>query len=46
MFDRNSEIVEVEEDERIQNKGFCFVTIDEVNEFEQMRTIDTIGVIT
>jgi len=27
-------------------QGFCFITIDEINHLEQMRTIDTIGIIT
>ncbi len=46
VFDRNSEIVAADDDQKIKTQGFCFVTIDEVNEFEQMRTIDTIGIIT
>ena len=46
IFDRSSEITEVEDDMKIKTQGFCFVTIDEINDFEQSRTIDTIGVIT
>jgi replication factor A1 len=46
VFDRNSEIAEVPDDENIKQQGFCFVTIDEINEFEQSRTVDTIGIIT
>ena len=45
IFDRSSEIQEVEDDNRIEAQGFSFVTIDEINEFEQNRTLDTIGVI-
>jgi len=45
-FDKNSEIEEVEDDNRISLQGFNFVTIDEINDFEQNRTVDTIGVIT
>lgn len=46
VFDRTSEIVETDDDMGIKNQGFHFATIDEINLFEQMRTIDTIGVIT
>ena len=45
IFDRNSEIKEVEDDEDIVAQGFCFSTIDEVNDFEQMRTVDMIGIV-
>lgn len=34
VFDKNSEIVEVEDDSKIKAQGFCFVTIDEINDFE------------
>lgn len=45
-FDKNSQIVPVGNDENIKTQGFCFVTIQTINEFEQTRAIDTIGVIT
>ena len=44
-FDKNSEIEECEDSEHISSYGFCFTTIDEINDFEQMRTVDAIGVI-
>jgi ssDNA-binding replication factor A large subunit len=46
VFDRNSEIKECEDDEHISGQGFSFTTIDEINDFEQMRTVDAIGVVT
>lgn len=46
VFDKQSEIEEVDDDASIQNRGFCFTTIQEINDFEQMRTIDAIGIIT
>lgn len=46
VFDRNSEIKEVADDDNISAVGFSFTTIDEINEFEQMRTVDAIGVVT
>jgi len=46
VFDRNSEIEEAEDTDNIQVQGFSFTTIDEINDFEQMRTVDAIGVIT
>ena len=46
MFDKQSEIEEADDDSSIQSRGFCFTTIEEINEFEQMRTIDAIGIIT
>jgi replication factor A1 len=45
-FDKNSQIVSVEDDEDIKAQGFCFVIISEVNDFEQTRAVDVIGVIT
>jgi replication factor A1 len=45
-FDKNSQIVPVDDDEDIKTQGFCFVTISEVNDFEQTRAVDVIGVIT
>ena len=46
VFDRNSEVQEVEDSNSISALGFCFTTVDEINDFEQMRTVDTIGVVT
>jgi len=34
VFDRNSEIEEVEDSELISVVGFSFTTIDEINDFE------------
>ena len=45
VFDRNSVIEEVENDKAISSQGFSFVTLDEINEFEQSRTVDVIGII-
>jgi replication factor A1 len=45
-FDRNSEIKEVEDDENIRSQGFSFTTIEEINDLEQMKTVDVIGAIT
>ena len=46
VFDRDSAIEEVPEDRSIQSQGFSFVTIEEINDFEQQRTVDVAGVIT
>lgn len=46
VFDKNSTIEPVLDDHSIKTQGFCFNTIQEINEFEQMRTIDAVGVIT
>ena len=46
VFDKQSEIEEADDDSSIKTQGFCFTTIEEINEFEQMRTIDSIGIIT
>ena len=46
VFDRNSEIEEIADDMKIKGQGFSFVTIEEINEFEQQRTVDVTGVIT
>ena len=46
VFDRNSEIEEVDDDTQIKKQGFCFSMIDEINHYEQMRTIDIIGIVT
>lgn len=45
-FDKNADVQEVEDDNKISHQGFNFVTIDEINDYEQSRTVDTIGVIT
>ena len=34
VFDRNSEIEEVEDSELISEVGFSFTTIEEINDFE------------
>ena len=46
VFDKNSTIELATDDASIMAQGFCFITIDEVNQLEQMRTIDAIGLIT
>lgn len=46
VFDKNSTIEPATDDASIMTQGFCFITIDEVNQLEQMRTIDAIGLIT
>ena len=46
VFDRNSEIEEVADDEDIVQQGFSFCSLDEISDFDSMRTIDAIGVIT
>ena len=46
IFDKNSEIIEVEDDIKIQEQGYCFVRIGDINKLDQLRTIDIIGVIT
>lgn len=46
VFDRSSEIQEVEDDSKIKGKGFCFITLDQINEMEQQRSVDVIAVIT
>jgi replication factor A1 len=45
VFDKNTKIELVEDDSGIKNLGFCFSSIDEINEFGQLRTIDAIGMI-
>ena len=45
VFDKNSTIELCQEDNSISAHGFCFISINEINDFEQMRTIDTVGVI-
>lgn len=44
-FDRNTTIDEVCNDDSIGAQGFSFVTIDAINDFEQNRTVDAVGVI-
>ena len=34
VFDKQSEIEEADDDSTIQSRGFCFTTIEEINEFE------------
>ena len=46
IFDRNSKIVEVEDDIKIQVRGFCFVGIDQISKYEALRTIDVVGIVT
>lgn len=46
VFDKNSTIEHLPDDSTISVHGFCFNTISEINDFEQMRTIDTIGCVT
>lgn len=45
VFDKNSTIEHVPDDLTISAQGFCFNSINEINDFEQMRTIDAIGCI-
>lgn len=46
VMDKNAEIQECQDDVSISEVGYSFLTIDEINDCEQSRTIDTIGVIT
>ncbi len=45
IFDRTSVIQVSEDDQKIKNQGFSFVTIEDINDFEQQRTVDFAGVI-
>eukprot|EP00349_Pseudokeronopsis_sp_Brazil_P004562 CAMPEP_0202970298 /NCGR_PEP_ID=MMETSP1396-20130829/16270_1 /ASSEMBLY_ACC=CAM_ASM_000872 /TAXON_ID= /ORGANISM="Pseudokeronopsis sp., Strain Brazil" /LENGTH=188 /DNA_ID=CAMNT_0049698709 /DNA_START=518 /DNA_END=1086 /DNA_ORIENTATION=+ len=45
-FDKNAKIEESPDDASIQEVAFNFVSIDEINDIEQSKSIDTIGVIT
>lgn len=45
IFDRTSVIQASEDDQKIKNQGFSFVTIEDINDFEQQRTVDFAGVI-
>lgn len=45
IFDRNSEIVEIEDDLQIPGQGFCFCTINEIFQLNGMRKIDIVGVV-
>jgi hypothetical protein len=42
---KNDTIELASDDSSIMLQGFCFVTIEEITNFEQMRTIDAIGCI-
>ena len=44
-FDRTSVIQVSEDDHKIKNQGFSFVTIEDINDFEQQRAVDFAGVI-
>jgi hypothetical protein len=46
VFDHKSAIEPSTDDLKIKSQGFSFNTIDEINNFEQMKTIDVIGCIT
>lgn len=46
VFDQNSEITECSNDTQIKAQGFSFTTIEEINELEQQRTVDAVGIIT
>ncbi len=35
IFDRTSVIERVDDDQKIKNQGFSFVTIEDINDFEQ-----------
>jgi replication factor A1 len=45
IFDRNSVIEPAKDDQKIKNIGFSFVNLEEINGFEQQRTVDVAGVI-
>ena len=45
IFDRSSIIEKAEDDQRIKNQGFSFVSIEDINDFEQQRTVDFAGII-
>ena len=45
IFDRTTVIQLSEDDHKIKNQGFSFVTIEDINDFEQLRTVDFAGVI-
>ena len=45
IFDRNCVIELAKDDARIKSQGFSFVTLEEINGFEQQRTVDMAGVI-
>ena len=34
IFDKNSEIIEVEDDIKIQEQGYCFVRIGDINKLD------------
>ncbi len=44
VFDCNSSIEEAEDDASIAGQGFCFTKIKEISEFDQVRTVDVIGI--
>ncbi len=46
ILDRNSDIINIEDDMGIQQVGFDFTGLEEISQFEQMRTIDVIGIAT
>lgn len=46
VFDKNSEIVEIKEDDQaIQETGFTFTPLSEIQQIEQMKTIDVVGLV-
>jgi len=45
IFDRTTIIEAAEEDSKIKVYGFSFVTIEEINDFEQQKTVDFAGII-
>ncbi len=45
IFDRNSVIEPAKDDAKIKSQGFSFVNLEEINGFEQQRTVDIAGVI-
>ena len=45
IFDRNAEIIEVEDDKNIHDRSFKFVCIKEIQEMPEASVIDFIGVV-
>ena len=46
VFDKNSVVELVQDDLQIRSQGFSFNNIREINDLDQMKTIDAIGCIT
>lgn len=45
VFDRASEVLYFGEDHNVPETGFSFSGINDINEMEQQRTVDLVGIV-